>query len=605
MFHNLKDRINRHKRDPLKKESVKICAIYLCIGFFWIYFSDRIVNYLFKDEHTVLVVNTYKGMGYVLCTALILYYLISGLLKKVDMMKKELNASYEELSASNEELQSYVEELTSTEEELRAQYERIVEYDEKLRISEEKYKSLITEMQLGLALYEGNPGDELLHYRVVDVNHSHEVLTGFKKDDIMGKYFYEMHKNMEPENLSKLIHTVETGEPSRYERLQLKTNYYYEIIAYRPMENQLAVIVNDITKRKEAEKRLNFLSYHDQLTGLFNRRYFDQALIDLDKEENYPLMITMVDINGLKLINDSFGHSAGDKYIRMVSSLLTEGTREQDIVCRQAGDEFIIFSPNTDDGQIKQMIDGMNKAAGKQQINSITLSLAFGYCAKKNSGESILDIIKNAETYMYKRKLLESSSVKGKTVYAIISTLHEKNRREEQHSRRVSQLCEKMGAAMGLREDEIKELRTVGLLHDIGKVAIEEGILNKPGKLDEAEWQEIKKHPEIGYRILSTVNELSEMSEYVLAHHERWDGSGYPKGLAGEKIPLQSRLIAIADAYDAMRSERSYRKALSKEYAVSELKKGAGTQFCAFCVDIFIEKVANEEDIYENDPCAF
>ena len=135
-------------------------------------------------------------------------------------------------------------------------------------------------------------------------------------------------------------------------------------------------------------------------------------------------------------------------------------------------------------------------------------------------------------------------------------------------------------------------------MHDIGKIAIEEGILNKPGKLDEDEWEEIKKHPEIGYRILSTVSELSEMSEYVLAHHERWDGSGYPRGLTGEDIPLQSRIIAIADAYDAMRSERSYRKALSKEYAISELEKGAGTQFNEACVRIFIDKVVGEGDIY-------
>lgn len=148
-----------------------------------------------------------------------------------------------------------------------------------------------------------------------------------------------------------------------------------------------------------------------------------------------------------------------------------------------------------------------------------------------------------------------------------------------------------MGTALGLQEDEIKELRTVGMLHDIGKVAIEEGILNKNGKLVEKEWEEIKKHPEIGYRILSTVNELSEMADYVLAHHERWDGNGYPKGLKENEIPVQSRIIAIADAYDAMISERSYRHALPREYAISELVKGAGTQFCREYVYIFIDKV--------------
>lgn len=595
-----KDKWKTMREDILKREGAKICIIYMLIGFAWIYFSDMAVDAFFRNERIRLMINTYKGMFYVLCTALIIYYLISGLLKKVENMKKMLNESYDELSASNEELQSYVEELTATEEELRVQYGQIVEYGEKLKVSEEKYKSLITEMQLGLALYVGEPGDELSQYRIMDANHSHEVLTGLKKRDVLGKRFCEVHENMEPENMEKLVRTARTGKPARYERFQERTRYYYEIIAYRPMENQLAIIVNDITKRKQAETRLNFLSYHDQLTGLFNRRFFDEALIALDKEENYPLMITMIDINGLKLINDSFGHSAGDLYIKKVASVLSEGTRKQDIVCRQAGDEFIIFSPNTGEEEMKQLIGNMEKAASKQSVNSVPLSLAFGYCAKRNAEEPITDTVKNAETYMYKKKVLESASVKGKTLYTIMATLHEKNPREEEHSRRVSQLCEMMGIAMGLREDEIKELKAVGILHDIGKVAIEEGILNKPGSLNECEWEEIRKHPEIGYRILSTINDFSEMSEYVLAHHERWDGKGYPKGLAGEEIPLPSRLIAIADAYDAMRSERSYRKALSKEYAIDQLKKGAGTQFCEKSVNVFLEKVVNSEDLYED-----
>jgi len=202
-----------------------------------------------------------------------------------------------------------------------------------------------------------------------------------------------------------------------------------------------------------------------------------------------------------------------------------------------------------------------------------------------------LETYKKAESYMYRKKLFESPSMRGKTINTIITTLHEKNKREELHSRRVSQLCEKMGEAMEYSEDKIKELKLVGLLHDIGKIAIEEGILNKPGKLTHDEWDEIKKHPEIGYRILSTVNDLSEMAEYVLAHHERWDGNGYPKGLKAEEIPVESRIIAIADTYDAIVSERSYRSALSKEFAIEELIKNKGAQFCPELVNIFIKKV--------------
>jgi putative nucleotidyltransferase with HDIG domain len=181
--------------------------------------------------------------------------------------------------------------------------------------------------------------------------------------------------------------------------------------------------------------------------------------------------------------------------------------------------------------------------------------------------------------------------MRGKTVKTIINTLNEKNKREEQHSFRVSQLCERMGESLGLTERKIHELKIAGLLHDIGKIAIEENILNKPGKLTNDEFKEIKRHPEIGYRILSTVNEMSEIAEYVLLHHEMWNGTGYPKGLKGENIPIESRIIAIADAYDAMTSERSYRNALPEEFAIGELQRNSGIQFDSQLVNVFIEKV--------------
>ena len=601
MFIRLKNKLSkikfRYKRNPLKWEGLKICILYFLIGFFWIYFSDRIVSYLFEDKQTMLIIYTYKGIFYVLLTALLLYYLIFNMLKKVDTAEKKLTESYDELSAANEELQAYVQQLTASEEELRNQYDQIVEFDSMLRISEEKYKALIHQMQLGLALYEGNTND-IKHYKLIATNDSHETLTGLKRNEILGKYFYEIHDNMEEDSkMDQLSHTVKTGEPTRYERYQINTNYFYEIIAYRPKENQLAVIVNDITKRKQAEERLQYLSYHDQLTQLYNRRYFEEELERLDVEENYPLMITIADINGLKLINDSFGHTVGDEYIKRVAKVLIKGVREKDVVCRLAGDEFIILSPNTELETIKSMVSHIKELAKNESIKSIDISVSFGYGAKNNKEESTIDVLKSAEDFMYKKKLVESPSVRGKTIFTIMAALHEKNPREEQHSQRVSELCEKMGQALGLQEDEIKELKTVGMLHDIGKVAIEEGILNKKEKLSEKEWEEIKKHPEIGYRILSTVNELSEMAEYVLAHHERWDGRGYPKGIKGEEIPIQSRIIAIADAYDAMVSERSYRKALSKEYAISELKRGAGSQFCPFCVNVFIQNVVVDEEV--------
>jgi len=202
--------------------------------------------------------------------------------------------------------------------------------------------------------------------------------------------------------------------------------------------------------------------------------------------------------------------------------------------------------------------------------------------------EDIQKIFNQAENYMYKKKLFEGPSMRGKTIGAIINTLHEKNSREEQHSHRVAELCKQLATVCKLSEREIEEINSAGLLHDIGKIAIQETLLNKRGKLTEEEFEEVRRHPEIGYRILSSVNDMADMAEYVLSHHERWDGKGYPKGLAGEDIPLQARMIAIADSFDAMTSERSYRYPISEAEASVELMKNSGTQFDPTLVQRFV-----------------
>lgn len=347
----------------------------------------------------------------------------------------------------------------------------------------------------------------------------------------------------------------------------------------------------DITERKKSEAEIVYLSYHDQLTGLYNRRFFEEELRRLDTPRNFPLTIVMADMNGLKLINDSFGHVMGDKLLMKAAEVLTKGCRSGDIVARLGGDEFVILLPKTDCSEAEQIIMRIKNIALKEKVDSISVSISFGCGTKKIEEEIMEEVFKIAEDQMYRNKLFESQSMRGKMVNTIISTLYEKNKREELHSKRVSELCKLMGETLDLPEGDIRELKTVGLLHDIGTIAIEESILNKPGKLTDNEWEEIKRHPEIGYRILSTVNNLSEMAQYVLAHHERWDGNGYPKGLQGTEIPLQSRIINIVDAYDTMTHDTSYRKALTEKEAIAELQKNAGAQFDPALIKIFIEKV--------------
>jgi len=347
----------------------------------------------------------------------------------------------------------------------------------------------------------------------------------------------------------------------------------------------------NIEDRKKAEKEILYLSYHDQLTGLYNRRFYEEELKRLDVERNLPLTLVIGDVNGLKLINDSFGHVMGDVLLQKVAEVIRKGCRADDIIARLGGDEFVIILPKMDGLEAEKVINRLNVLSTEEKVGSLDISISFGYETKTNDQEKIEEIFKKAEDHMYKKKLFESPSMRGKTIKAIINTLHEKNKREEAHSHRVSIFCEKMGEALNLLEREIKELKTVGLLHDIGKIGIDETILNKPGKLTDEEWKEIMRHPEIGHRILITVNDMSDIANYVLYHHERWDGKGYPKGLKGDEIPLQARIIAIADTYDAMTSDRSYRGALQEAIAIEQLQKNVGIQFDSKLVSVFIEKV--------------
>lgn len=432
-----------------------------------------------------------------------------------------------------------------------------------------------------------------------------KLLNYSHPDDMIGKNIHMLlhYKRKDgtplPENECKVLNAITKGEGIHDDDAVIwradGTSFPIEYSSYPQYRHGkiigAVVTFTDISKRKKSEAEILYLSYHDQLTGLFNRRYFEQELKRMDVPRNLPLTIVMADMNGLKLVNDSFGHAVGDELLKKVAAVIAKGCRADDIVARLGGDEFVILFPKTDSFEAEQIIKRIKDIALKEKVAAVDLSISFGCATKLNKAEDIQELLKKAEDQMYKKKLFESPSMRGKTIKAIITTVHEKNKREEAHSYRVSDICKSMGEAMGLPGGDVEELKAAGLLHDIGKIAIAESILHNPGKLTEEEWEEMKRHPEIGYRILSTVNETSEMAEYVLAHHERWDGKGYPKGLQGEEIPLQARILAIADAYDALTSERDYRKKLGHDKVVDELLKNAGTQFDPELTNFFITKV--------------
>lgn len=357
----------------------------------------------------------------------------------------------------------------------------------------------------------------------------------------------------------------------------------------------LVISIRDTSESNKQKERINYLLYHDELTGIYNRVFFDEELKVLDNEENLPLTILIGDVNGLKLVNDAFGHSMGDILLKKMSHEIKKSCRKDDIIARWGGDEFIILLAKTNEKEAEKICNNIISNCSKVKLADIDFSISLGYEIKHNFYENIMEVIKTAEDNMYKIKSIDSPSMRWNTINTILLTFHEKNEREQLHSNRVSELCKNIAAAMGLSENEINDLGIIGLMHDIGKIAIDDNILNKKDPLTDSEWKELKKHPSTGYRILSASNNMSFIAKYVLAHHERLDGTGYPYGLKENKIPLQSRILAIADSYDAMTSKRTYKNVLTKDLAVKELLRNSGTQFDADIVKVFIEDVLKTE----------
>ena len=363
------------------------------------------------------------------------------------------------------------------------------------------------------------------------------------------------------------------------------------------------VVCRDVTEIRENQKRLIYQRNHDYLTGLYSRVYFESKLKRLEHAGLF--ILALVDINGLKLINDSFGHEVGDSMLKATAQILRMCSNDKTTIARYGGDEFVFLIPGDSMQEVESLLSCIEARSKEIRIESFRLSLSSGYAVREVGDESLQETLKRAEDHLQRNKIYESASAKNKSIGLVINSLFAKSPRELQHSRRVSALSVFLAQQLQLPESEIKRIRIASLLHDIGKIGINESILNKPTRLDQNEWEAVRRHPEIGYRILSASAEYSDLSLSVLEHHEMWNGSGYPRGLKGEAISLPARIISVADSYDAMTSERSYKKPLPQEVAIAEIKRCSGTMYDPSVVSVFISSISqfsvqDEESQEEN-----
>ncbi len=378
------------------------------------------------------------------------------------------------------------------------------------------------------------------------------------------------------------------------------TSFDAEYFSYPQIKNGeiigAVITFMDISERRQKEAKIHYLSCYDTLTGLQNRRCFEENRNKIDIPDNLPLSVLFADINGLKMTNDIFGHSAGDELIRKSSEILRQVCRQNDVVARVGGDEFIILLPNTTGENAEKILTRIKSGFADAYFQAIKCSISLGLDTKRSQDQSLDEVMANAENAMYKDKTMNRKSINKDIIDTIIETLHEKHPGEKLHSITVSKFCSDVGTALHLPKTEINKLKRAGYLHDIGKIVLVDSILSKDTVSDE-ELEKMQQHSAVGYRILSLFDDTLDLAEYVYGQHERWDGAGYPRGLKGEQIPLISRIIAAVETYDRVLNRGELPLKERKPAALDVIKNGAGTHFDPKIANILVQMIEKSEEV--------
>lgn len=342
----------------------------------------------------------------------------------------------------------------------------------------------------------------------------------------------------------------------------------------------IMMILTDITERLQAEEKIRFLSYHDKLTSLYNRAHIETVSPGLEKAEYLPLSIIMADVNGLKLVNDVFGHEQGDWLLVAMAKALQKSCRQTDIIARWGGDEFLILLPKTDSQSCRQVCERIGDACVQVRDLPIPLSAAVGMATQEKGVARLGKMFSVAEDRMYADKLKNSREVRKNIIANLQGVLHNFCFEDAGHVKRVKMLAADFASFLGLEAEaaEMTMLKRLAELHDIGKVAIPAEILGKAGALTPPEWEVVKSHSDIGYRMARSIGEQA-LADIILALHERWDGKGYPFGLKEAQIPFLARAFALVEVYDVVTHDQPYRAARSPAAALLEIASGSGGHF--------------------------
>ncbi len=461
-----------------------------------------------------------------------------------------------------------------------------------LEDSEINYRTMFNLSPLGMIQFDVNG-------LIIAVNDKFAEMLEVQKEQLIG---LDMHQLPNKKGVSALESALK-GNIVEYEGFYKSIFSQKEIygkIHFSPLHssNKLMgglAIIEDMTQLIEDKERINDLIQLDILTRVYNRRSFDIDIHKKINKKNLPIAFITCDINTFQIVNESFGYEYGNEILVKLATILDAFSDKHVRTYRTGGDEFTMYLDNTDSkraneilAEIKHEIDLIN------EVIPINLTVSFGISVQEVADTNLSANYTKALNDMAKNKIYDGSSFTKATIDMIMTAVFDKSKREERHSQRVGSIASKLAKELNLGTAFYNKVALAGKLHDIGKINIATEILDKPGKLDDLEWSIMKKHPESGSRILGSVPEYLEIAGIVLSHHERWDGFGYPHKLKEHDIPLASRVIALADSYDAMTEYRPYRRTFNKEEAIEEIRRCSGTQFDPELVEIFIDKVIDK-----------
>lgn len=509
--------------------------------------------------------------------------LIAGA-RKNRQANQRIKEGYEELTAAHEE-------LLAGEEDLRMLYDEVVATNEKLEQSRQEFADIFNAAADGLVVFDKAKG------KILAVNRRMTEIFGYGEEELrQQRWILDNIRTKVLEEAATLSEQEILDSHGRKLMVEISAS------ALQLNGNPCCLaLIRDVTARKQMEENMEFLREKDPMTDVYNRAYFENGIMRMQTGALHNVGMFICDVDGLKLINDTLGHRQGDELLKKVAELLDSGVKKPEYVARIGGDEFAVVLVEA----TKERMENLEQYYRKRVIQyndenpQLPLSLSVGW-ALETEEVNIEVLFKTADNNMYRQKMHQRKSVRGSIVQIMMKALEEKDHITEGHADRVGELMELMGSRLNLPRGAVADLRLLAKFHDIGKVGISDSILKKPGKLTEDENVIMRQHCEIGFRIAKSSPDLEPIADWILMHQEHWDGGGYPLGVSGEHIPVQCRILSIVDAFDAMTSDRPYRKAMPANEALEELRRGAGNQFDPQLVDIFIAIMEEQPEKMNN-----